>query len=232
VGSANAHGTLLFILTLAFYEYTKCMEQASHIRNILFDLGGVILDIDVQATLKQFYDLGFPAQLMQYPHSMNTDLFFRYETGKLSAHEFRNEIRKVSGVDMSDAAFDKAWTAMLLRIPKERCDLLKALSKRYDLYMLSNTSDLHTPVFEKMFRETAGMEMFDLFTKIYYSHEIGFHKPDREAWEYVINDAGIKPAETLFLDDNIHNIKASQELGFQAIHIHERTNLLDLGFDL
>jgi putative hydrolase of the HAD superfamily len=133
---------------------------------------------------------------------------------------------------MSDAAFDKAWTAMLLRIPKERCDLLKALSKRYDLYMLSNTSDLHTPVFEKMFRETAGMEMFDLFTKIYYSHEIGFHKPDREAWEYVINDAGIKPAETLFLDDNIHNIKASQELGFQAIHIHERTNLLDLGFDL
>lgn len=208
------------------------MEQASHIKNILFDLGGVILDIDVHATLKKFYDLGFPAQLMQYPHSMTTDLFFKYETGKLSAGEFRDEIRKVSGVNMSDKAFDEAWTAMLLRIPRERCDLLKALSKRYALYMLSNTSDLHTPVFEKMFRETAGMDMFDLFTKIYYSHKIGFHKPDREAWDYVVKDAGIKPAETLFLDDNIHNIKASQELGFQAIHIHERTNLLDLGFDL
>jgi putative hydrolase of the HAD superfamily len=208
------------------------MEQASHIKNILFDLGGVILDIDVQATLKKFYELGFPAQLMQYPHSMTTDLFFKYETGKLSADEFRDEIRKVSGVNMSDKDFDEAWTAMLLRIPRERCDLLIALSKRYDLYMLSNTSDLHTPVFEKMFRETAGMDMFDLFTKIYYSHKIGFHKPDREAWDYVVKDAGIKPAETLFLDDNIHNIKASQELGFQAIHIHERTNLLDLGFDL
>jgi len=208
------------------------MEQASKIKNILFDLGGVILDINVQATLKKFYEMGFPAQLMQYPHSMKTDLFFKYETGKLSAEEFRNEIRKVSGMNVSDKAFDEAWTAMLLRIPRERCDLLKRLADRYALYMLSNTSDLHTPVFERMFRENAGMEMYELFTKIYYSHEIGYHKPDREAWDFVIEDAGIKPGETLFLDDNIHNIKASQELGFQAIHIHERINLLDLGFDL
>ena len=74
--------------------------------------------------------------------------------------------------------------------------------------------------------------MKDVFKKIYYSYEIGWHKPDAEACEYVINDAGIVPQETLFLDDNIHNIKASQELGFQAIHIHERTRLTDLGFDL
>lgn len=208
------------------------MKQAPHIKNILFDLGGVILDINVQATLKRFYELGFPANLMQYPHSMNTDLFFKYETGKLSAMEFRNEIRRVSGVNVSDKNFDEAWTAMILRIPAERSTLLKKLAERYALYMLSNTSDLHTPVFEKMFRETAGVDMHNLFTNIYYSHEIGFHKPDREAWEYVIKDAGIKPEETLFLDDNIHNIKASQELGFMAIHIHERTHLMNLGFDL
>jgi putative hydrolase of the HAD superfamily len=232
MGSINSHGTWLFMLTLAVHEYTKCMEQAPHIKNILFDLGGVILDIDVQATLQRFYELGFPAQLMQYPHSMETDLFFKYEIGKLSAAEFRDEIRKVAGVDMTDEDFHEAWTAMLLRIPRERCDLLQALSKRYDLYMLSNTSDLHAPVFEQMFRDTAGMDMHDLFTKIYYSHEIGFRKPDRDAWEYVVRDAGIHPGETLFLDDNIHNIKASQELGFQAIHIHERLSLLDLGFDL
>ena len=74
--------------------------------------------------------------------------------------------------------------------------------------------------------------MHDAFTKIYYSFEIGRHKPDLEAWKHVIRDAGINSQETLFLDDNIHNIKASQELGFQAIHIHERTNLMNLGFDL
>jgi len=208
------------------------MEQASNIRNILFDLGGVILDINIQATLKGFYELGFPAEMMQYPESMSTDVFFKYQTGKLSTEEFRNTIRKSTGVEMSDHAFDEVWNAMLVRIPKERTELLKRLSERYALFMLSNTSALHVEVFEPMYREAAGVSMQDVFTKIYYSHEIGWHKPDLEAWEHVIKDAGIRAEETLFLDDSIQNIKASQELGFQAIHIHERTSLLDLGFDL
>ena len=208
------------------------MGQASNIKNILFDLGGVILDINVQATLKQFYELGFPAELMQFPNSMTTDLYFKYETGKLNTEQFRNQIREAAGVEMSNQAFDEAWNAMLVRIPEERTSLLLSLSKRYKLYMLSNTSALHVKVFEKMYLDSAGESMHQVFDKIYYSYEIGWHKPDREAWEYVIKDAGIKAEETLFLDDNIHNIKASQELGFQAIHIHERTSLMSLGFDL
>jgi len=208
------------------------MSQPPRIKNILFDLGGVILDINVQATLKKFYELGFPAQLMQYPQSMSTDLFFKYETGKLATEEFRNGIRQVAGVQVSDGEFDEAWNAMIVRIPEERTALLKILANRYDLYMLSNTSALHTPVFEKMYKDAAGIAMQDVFKKLYYSFEIGFHKPDHEAWEHVINDSGIRPEETLFLDDSIQNIKASQELGFQSIHIHERTNLMNLGFDL
>ncbi len=208
------------------------MGQAPNFKNILFDLGGVILDINVQATLKQFYELGFPAELMQFPNSMTTDLYFRYETGKLDTEQFRNEIRKAAGVEMTDHVFDEAWNAMLIRFPEERIALLKRLSKRYNLYMLSNTSSLHVKVFEKMYLEVAGEPMQEVFKKIYYSHEIGWHKPDLEAWEYVLNDAHIKAEETLFLDDNIHNIKASQELGFQTIHIHERIQLMSLGFDL
>jgi len=208
------------------------MTNAPNFKNILFDLGGVILDINVQATLKGFYDLGFPAELMQFPHSMTTDLFFIYETGKLDTDQFRNAIRESAGVEMSNQAFDEAWNAMLVRVPEERTVLLKHLSERYPLYMLSNTSSLHVAVFEKMYLDAAGVSMHEIFKKIYYSHEIGWHKPDQEAWEFVIKDAGIKPEETLFLDDNIHNVKASQELGFQAIHIHERTNLMNIGFDL
>ncbi len=208
------------------------MAQPQRIRNILFDLGGVILDIDIHATLKGFYELGFPADLLQYPFNMSTDIFFKYETGRIDTVEFRNEIRRKTGVKMTDEEFDRAWNAMIVRIPKERTGLLKALSKRYDLYMLSNTSALHVTVFEKMYREAAGIPMHQAFKKIYYSHEIGCHKPDHDAWQHVIRDSGILPRETLFLDDNIHNIKASQELGFQAIHIHERTNLMNLGFDL
>lgn len=208
------------------------MPKETTTKNILFDLGGVILDIDVQATLKRFYELNFPARLLQYPNNMTSDLFFRYETGKIGTDTFRDEVRKITGLDLSDGELDEAWNAMLIRVPLARTQLLEKLQNRYDLYMLSNTSPLHAPVFEKMYLETAGRPMKELFKKVYYSFEIGWHKPDREAWEYVINDAGIVPQETLFLDDNIHNIKASQELGFQAIHIHERTSLTDLGFDL
>ena len=208
------------------------MGQAPNFKNILFDLGGVILDINIQATLKRFYELGFPAELMQFPDSMSTDLYYKYGTGKLDTEQFRNQIRKAAGVEMSDQTFDEAWNSMLVRFPEERIELLKTLSKRYDLYMLSNTSALHVKVFEKMFLDVAGEPLNKVFKKLYYSHEIGWHKPDPEAWEFVIRDAAIKAEETLFLDDTIHNIKAAQELGFQAIHIHERTNLMNLGFDL
>ncbi len=208
------------------------MLKQHNIKNILFDLGGVILDIDVHATLKGFYDLGFPPELLQYPTNMHSDLFFKYESGKIDTPTFRNELRKFTGLDFSDEELDGAWNAMIIRIPEERTRLLEKLKDKYELYMLSNTSPLHVPVFEQMYLEKAGKAMKDTFKKIYYSYEIGWHKPDKEAWEFVINDAGIVPEETLFLDDNIHNIKASQELGFQAIHIHERTRLTDLGFDL
>jgi putative hydrolase of the HAD superfamily len=208
------------------------MPQPPSIKNILFDLGGVILDIDVHATQKRFYELGLPSLFMQYPENMLTDLFYRYETGKLSTEKYRAEVRRISGLEVTDKEIDEAWCAMLVGIPAERTELIARLKKRYRLYMLSNTCALHAPVFEKMYLNASGVSMHKVFDRIYYSFEIGYHKPDLEAWEYVIRDARIKPAETLFLDDNIHNIKASQELGFQAIHIHERTSLMNLGFDL
>ena len=208
------------------------MSQPPNFKNILFDLGGVILDINVLATQQRFYEMGFPSKLMQYPHSMTTDLFYRYETGKMDTATFRNEIRRSAGVEMSDRVFDDAWNAMLVGVPRERTLLLNRLAGHYKLYLLSNTCPLHVEVFERMYLQVSGQTMQEVFEKLYYSHEIGWHKPDREAWEYVIRDAGIVPEETLFLDDNIHNIKTSQELGFQAIHIHERISITDLGFGL
>jgi len=208
------------------------MPKKEPIRNILFDLGGVILDIDVNATLSRFLELGFPASLLRYPMNMDTDLFFKYETGRIGTAEFRHEIRRASGVEVADKDLDDAWNAMIVKVPVDRTRLITRLKERYTLYMLSNTSPLHAPVFEKMYFEAAGVPMEEVFEKIYYSYRIGSHKPDHAAWEYVIKDAGISPSETLFIDDNIHNVKASQELGFQAIHIHERISLTGLGFDL
>mgnify|MGYP000644119729 CR=1 FL=1 len=202
------------------------------IKNILFDLGGVILDIDVNATKEKFYNLGFPASLLKYPENMETDLFYKYETGKLSTKEFRNEVRQLTGLEFTDEEFDEAWNAMIVGIPEKRIKLLIKLAQSYELFMLSNTSPLHVPIYEKMFEKTAGISMSIVFNRRFYSYKIGCHKPDAKAFRHVIKETGIVPGETIFLDDNIHNIKTAQLLGFRAIHIHERTDMTNIGYDL
>lgn len=208
------------------------MANFTSLKNILFDMGGVIIDLNVSATLEAFYNMGFPADLLRYPENYNTDIFFKYETGVISSEEFRDSIRKETGVTFEDAVFDDAWRAMLLDIPQERISLIKQLASKYDIYILSNTSPLHTPVFEKLFQKNGGISMNKLFKKCFYSNEIGYHKPDDSSFRFVLENAGIVAEETLFLDDNIHNIKAAQGLGFNAIHISEHRRLEDLGFDL
>jgi len=208
------------------------MANLTSLKNILFDMGGVIIDLDVNATLEAFFNMGFPAELLRYPENFNTDIFFKYETGKLKTEEFRDAIRKETGIEFEDAVFDKAWRAMLLNIPVERIDLIKQLSAKYKLYILSNTSPLHTPVFETLFQQNGGISMKELFKQCFYSNEIGYHKPDDSSFRFVLEHAGIEAEETLFLDDNIHNIKAAQALGFNAIHINGNMELNSLGFDL
>lgn len=207
------------------------MNHNSSFKNILFDLGGVILDLNVNGTLESFLNLGFPRELLSYPENFYTDIFFNYETGKVNTAEFRDSIRQFAGVDFSDSDFDAAWCAMLARVPKKRTQLLQSLAKDYDLYMLSNTSELHIEKFSKMFSDVAGVPLEEVFTQSFYSHKTGLHKPDEAAFEHVLKTAGIQANETLFLDDNIHNIKSAQSLGFNVIHISENLKMEDVGYD-
>jgi putative hydrolase of the HAD superfamily len=120
---------------------------------------------------------------------------------------------------------------MLYKVPEKRTKILKSLSNDYKLYMLSNTSDLHIRHFEPMFQKAAGYSLKDVFTQCFYSHIIGLHKPDQEAFKFVLKSAGILAEETLFLDDNIHNVKAAKSLGFNVIHITENLRMEDVGYD-
>jgi putative hydrolase of the HAD superfamily len=207
------------------------MANISSLKNILFDLGGVILDLNVNGTLEAFLNMGFQKELLSYPENFYTDIFFNYETGKVSTSEFRDSIRKLAGINFSDQDFDNAWCTMLARVPKKRSELLVTLSKNYNLYMLSNTSELHIEKFRTLFHETAGYNYEELFKRCFYSHEIGLHKPDPESFHHVLNEANISAKETLFLDDNIHNIKAAKELGFNVIHITDNLQMENVGYD-
>ncbi len=207
------------------------MANNPSLKNILFDLGGVILDLNVSGTLEGFLNLGFPKELLNYPENFYTDVYFNYETGRVSTAEFRDSIRKLSGINFTDQDFDDAWCAMLFRVPRKRTELLRSLSKDYQLFILSNTSELHIEHFSRMFYDAAGFSLDEVFTRCFYSHEIKLHKPDPAAFNFVLKEASILAGETLFLDDNIHNVKAARELGFNVIHITENLRMEDVGYD-
>jgi len=208
------------------------MNNFPSFKNILFDLGGVILDLNVHKTLEQFLELGFPKELLNYPENFYTDVYFNYETGKVTTREFRDSIRKISGIPFTDSVFDEAWCSMLAKVPKKRTEILKRLAGQYQLFILSNTSELHIEKFNAMFLESAGYQLSEVFSDRFYSHLTGHHKPDTAAFEHVLEHAGIQAAETLFLDDNIHNVKAAREMGFNVIHITDNLKMEDVGYDL
>jgi putative hydrolase of the HAD superfamily len=187
------------------------------IKNIIFDLGNVIINIDPDLTIKQFRDLGISDFDAMYTLMKQSDIFDKLDTGKMSLPEFRDAIRHHAGLSLTDRQIDDAWCAMLMDFPEENIALLRKLRTKYKLYLLSNTNQLHIDYYlEKLCRETGSALLSELFEHTYYSHEIGYRKPNREAFEYVLQNAHLKPAETLFIDDLEHNVIGARSTGIQA----------------
>jgi putative hydrolase of the HAD superfamily len=204
-----------------------------NIRNIIFDLGGVILDIDFGRAEKAFLELGLQnfQELFGLGHA---DSFIKdHEFGKISDEQFLASLQKLAKHSSEKDAFLKAWNALLIRFPEERIELLKRLKERYRLFLLSNTNAIHVVAFLQMYREAFDNGSFeDLFEKVYYSHKVGLRKPNKEIYEYVITDSNLRADETLFIDDALVNVEAAREAGLQAIHLKQGMTLLDLNFEI
>ena len=190
------------------------------IHNLILDLGGVILDLDVEATIKAFTDMGFPPLkstdiiLSKYP------FFNDYETGKISSEEFIMQVSESSGGKYSEDKIKSAWNAMILGFRKENVDLLLELKKKYRLILLSNTNELHEVHYNEQLAEQHGIANLDrIFEKVYYSHVINLRKPNREIFEYVLEDAGIKASESLYIDDTRVHIDTAIEMGIATHHL-------------
>jgi len=204
------------------------MSALHPFHNIIFDFGGVIIDIDISRTQKALIRLGLPAEMVSYSGNLAHGLFLRYETGIISTEDLRNELRRTSGASFSDKEFDRAWCAMLIGIPSGRIKLLEELNRNYRVFLLSNTSPLHAAQFEKFFLKSAGVPMNTCFEKRYYSHETGLYKPDPEAFLSLTRDSGILPQETLFIDDSKPNTVAAEALGFQTIYLKPGVTVTEL----
>ena len=191
------------------------------IRNIIFDFGNVICNIDVRITENRFVEMGFKIDDPDYPASASKRIFEELEAGKLTPAQFRDSLRPFFDQPVSDREIDDAWNALLLDIPQERIDMLEKIRNNYRTFMLTNTNQIHYLQYVQTFRKQTGYDDFDgLFEKAFYSYRIGLQKPDPEIFRYVLNDSHLLPSETLFIDDTLMHVESAHSLGIHAHHLH------------
>jgi glucose-1-phosphatase len=183
------------------------------IKNIIFDLGGVLIDIDYHKTINAFKNLGVTNFEHLYSQTTANPLFKDLETGQITEAEFYDGVRKEADLSISDEQIKTAWNTILLDFRPNSIAYLQQLAQTYRLYLLSNTNSIHQTAFLQTYTAIFNSHLNDNFTKAYYSHEIHLRKPHKNIYEFVLADANIKAEETLFIDDSIINIPAAQELG-------------------
>ena len=208
---------------LSYRFFDMLMEHSQMckpIRNIIFDLGNVIINIDPNLTLQKFREAGVVNFSDMYTIMRQTDVFDRLDTGKITIPEFRQVVRDFSNLDLTDELIDDAWCAMLLDFPEENVELLRKLSTEgYKLFLLSNTNELHINFYKKYMFKRFGCDLLEeLFNRTYYSHEIGLRKPNSDVYEYVLKSENLDPSETLFIDDLEHNVIGARQTGIKAYH--------------
>lgn len=201
----------------------------SRIKNIVFDLGDVILNIDVPLASSSFGKLSGKEQHEILALFKEKELFRLFETGLVDEDGFRNMVRELLEFpDWSEEIIDTAWNSLLLDIPPARIGLIKALSKNYRLFLLSNTSSIHIKQVNKILHAASGVEKLDdLFEKVYVSYEMGLMKPNPEIYLQVLRESDLAAEETLFLDDNADNIAAASKLGIDTILVQKPVTILD-----
>jgi len=203
--------------------------ELSTIKNIIFDLGGVILDIDVLKTINGFKRIGLGVISNASIAHSSFPFLEKYETGKISTEEFRDELRKAASIEVTDEVIDAVWNDMLIGIEPEKIDLLIRLRSQFRLILLSNTNAMHEVVYNNMLKEISGIDnLKELFDDLYYSHTIHMRKPDREIFEYVLRTSRLVPKETLYIDDSNMHIESAAKLGIVCYHLRPGDSILKI----
>lgn len=193
-------------------------------KHIIFDLGGVILDIDynrpVEALKKKGIHIGSQIFSIQNPDPV----YALYETGQLNTDEFLSYLAAQSPQPVTHDELIVAWNSILVNLPLHRILMLRNIKNEYDTFLLSNINEMHIEAFDKMYATHFPKSTFaNELDKIYYSCRIGFRKPEPQAFKYILQDQGINPEDTLFADDSLTHIQQARLLGLQTYHISPST---------
>jgi len=201
------------------------MKHFSNISTLIFDFGGVLIDLDMNQSILNFKKLGVENVENYLSNFGQSGFFMQLEKGKISAEEFRSEIRKMTTNTITDKEIDDAWNAFLVRIPSEKLDIVYQLRKKFRVIMLSNTNAIHFPYAEQTFFSYKNRGIDEYFDKCYRSYDMKMAKPDAEIFEAILNQEQVAPNQCLLLDDGPKNIEQAQKLGFQTYFVDPKEDL-------
>lgn len=195
-----------------------------NIKNIILDLGGVIINLNQQLTYDAFKRL-FPHKYEEILIELDYNNYLeKFETAEISKKEFISFFQKFDA-SILENEIEKGWNSMLLDIPKNRIQLMESLAKKYNVYLLSNTNEIHYQFIDEYVAEKYnGFRFRSLFKHTYLSHEIKLRKPNTAIFKYVLSDAKLLPEETLFIDDTLEHINAAKQLGIKTHHLNLQEN--------
>jgi len=202
------------------------------LKTIIFDFGGVILDIDPQLTINEFKKLGMNnSASFQKPDFIN-QVIRKFEKGVLTPEAFRDKIRTYINKDVTNQQIDDAWNALLFDIPAERIEVIEQVKKHYKILLLSNSNEIHYDLYVRDLQLRFGYNEFDeLFDKAYFSFDLHLSKPNPDIYEFVMNQHKLVPEETLFIDDNLDNINAAKSFGWKTHHLINPERIRDIFTD-
>jgi FMN phosphatase YigB (HAD superfamily) len=199
------------------------------IKNIIFDLGGVILNLDIDRTYQQFSLLSGKSEEVLKLQASKVTFFNDYERGFIDDHSFRRHLKSFLEINVPEVVMDAAWNAMLLDLPQSRLALLGRVNQRFRIFLLSNTNNIHLQAFKVIAKSVMEQGSFDrYFENAYYSHLINMRKPDHEIYQYVLQANGLQADETLFLDDNLTNLQGAADIGIQTFHVQQPEMIFSL----
>ncbi len=187
------------------------------IKNILFDLGGVLVDLNKQACVDAFKAIGYPQAESMLSNYVQSGIFLELEEGHIAPEAFYQAI--MAEAPVTHEQIDEAFFKFLEGIPQYKMEMLLELKKKYKMLMLSNTNHIMFSWLREAYFGVNGHTIDDYFDELFLSYEMGVAKPNPEIFKILIEKHGIVPSETLFLDDGIKNIEAAAELGFKTYFV-------------
>lgn len=197
------------------------------IKTIIFDLGGIIVNLNKDKSIETFKSLGLGEVEKFLDNCYQLGPFGKVEHGSITVKEFCEEIREITNTQVADEDICRAFTDFLVDIPRERLEYVKKLkSMGYRTFVLSNNNQVIYPVLCEMIKEVDNEPIESYFERIYISCEMKLTKPSKEIFEALVADSGITPSEALFIDDGAHNIKTAEELGFNTLHIESNESFI------